>query len=134
MKKLTILFAVTLLFSTITISAGLPVSSTTSINSLADISGTWNLEADTGNENVELSMTIKQKDADFSGTVSTPFGDGDVNKGKVDGSKITAVIDIEIQGQPMELEMKGEVEGDKMTGTIEGPGVPQVAFTGSKAK
>jgi len=99
-----------------------------------NVSGTWNLEADAGGQNVAIGLSLKQQDSEFTGTVSTPFGDGVVKKGKVSGNNLTGMIDITIQGQPMELEMKGKIDGDKMTGTIEGPGVPQVTFTGTKGK
>jgi hypothetical protein len=34
----------------------------------------------------------------------------------------------------MELTIEGTIDGDKMTGTIFGPGLPLISFTGTKAK
>ncbi|NNF00836.1 MAG: hypothetical protein HKN25_17605, partial [Pyrinomonadaceae bacterium] len=87
---------------------------------------------DAGGQQVQIGLRLKQKESDFSGTVSTQFGDGTLEKGKVSGNNLTGTILIEIQGQPMELEIKGKIKDGKMTGTIEGPGVPEVTFSGKK--
>ncbi len=39
---------------------------------------------------------------------------------------------VSVQGQPMELKMEGTIDGDKMTGTFSGPGIPLVTFTAIK--
>ncbi len=97
-----------------------------------DVSGTWNIDADAGGQQVQFTFDLKQEKSEFSGTISTPFGDGTIESGKVSGNNFVGTIKVEIQGQPMELDLKGTIENDKMNGTIEGPGVPQVAFTGEK--
>ena len=112
----------------------LPAKTDMSEKASVDVSGVWNLDADASGQNVQIGFRLEQKDSDFQGTVSTQFGDGTIEKGKVSGNSITGTIKIEIQGQPMELEMKGKIVDGKMTGTIEGPGVPQVSFSGEKGK
>ncbi len=108
-------------------------SKTTLINNEdLDVSGTWNVDADAEGQQVELTFDLKQAEKAFDGTVSTPFGDGTVENGKVDEANITATINIEIQGQAMTLALKAKVEDGKMTGTMDGEGAPEVTFVGTK--
>ena len=98
----------------------------------AAIAGKWKLEAEAQGQPVDLTLVLTQQEANFSGTVSTPYGDGEVKDGKLTDSNFTAKIDISIQGQPMELSIVGKVDGEKMSGSIEGDSIPFVTFTGSK--
>ncbi len=100
----------------------------------AAIAGKWKLEADAQGQPVDLILVLTQEAADFSGTVSTPYGDGEVKDGKLSDSDFKARIDIEIQGQQMELSFTGKVDGENMSGSIEGDDIPVVTFTGSKEK
>lgn len=100
----------------------------------AAIGGKWKLEADAQGQAVDLILILDQKEAAFTGTVSTPYGDGAVENGKLTENNFEAAISIEIQGQPMDLSLTGKVDGEKMTGSITGDGIPVVTFTGSKEK
>ncbi len=97
-----------------------------------DVTGVWNVDADADGQQVDLTFDLKQTEKNFEGSVSTPFGDGTFVNGKVDGDKVAASINIEIQGQPMILTMEAKVENNEMTGSIEGDGVPEVTFVGTK--
>ena len=91
-----------------------------------DISGKWKMTADAGGQIVDIDAIIEQTKSTFTGTVNTPFGNGTIVNGKISGNNFTGTVQLEIQGQPMDLEMKGTVENGKMTGTMSGAGVPQV--------
>ena len=112
----------------VTLPKKVDMSKSASVN----VSGTWNLDADAGGQQVELTLVLEQKGNSFDGTVSTAFGDGIVEDGKISGSDFEGTIKIEIQGQPMELKLKGAIADGKMLGSIEGPGIPEVSFSGSK--
>jgi len=96
------------------------------------VTGTWILDADAGGQPVPITLVLKQEGDKFAGTVETPFGNGELTDGKVEGEKLTGVIDITIQGQQMSLDFAGKLDGKNISGTIEGPGVPQTTYTGKK--
>lgn len=98
------------------------------------VSGKWTMLADTGREQVQVALDLKQTGGDFSGTMSSMMGGGTVEQGKLSGQNFTGVIKAEIQGQPMEIRMEGKIEGDKMSGVLNAPGMPPISFTASKDK
>jgi autotransporter translocation and assembly factor TamB len=78
-------------------------------------------------------LDLKQSGADFTGTVASMHGGGTLEKGKISGNNLTGMMKVEIQGQPLEIQLDAKVEGDKMTGTMSGAGLPQITFTATKA-
>ncbi len=99
-----------------------------------DITGKWKMVADAGGQIINIDLDMKQKDADFTGTISSMLGGGTVENGKVSGTNVTADCKVDVQGQPVTLKMEGKVEGDKMTGNLSGPGLPPISFTATREK
>lgn len=99
-----------------------------------NLSGKWNMTADAGGQIIDIKADIKQTKSTFTGSVSTPFGDGTIVNGKVSGNSFTGTVEIDIQGQQMDLKMDGTVDkNNNMKGTMQGEGIPQVSFTAKKA-
>jgi Dipeptidyl aminopeptidases/acylaminoacyl-peptidases len=98
----------------------------------ADVSGKWNMVIDAGSQQIEVAFDLKQTGADFNGSMSSHLGPGTVEKGKVSGKNFSGILKAEVQGQPMEIQMDGKVDGGKLTGTLSAPGLPQMAFTATK--
>nr|HMS42309.1 prolyl oligopeptidase family serine peptidase [Pyrinomonadaceae bacterium] len=99
-----------------------------------DITGKWKMVADAGGQIINIDLDMKQKDADFTGTISSMLGGGTVENGKVSGTNVTADCKVDVQGQPVTLKMEGKVDGDKMTGNLSGPGLPPISFTATREK
>ena len=99
----------------------------------ANIAGKWDMTADAGGQQIPITAVFKQDGANITGTVSTPLGNGTIDSGKVSGDNVTGNLTVEVQGQMMQLQMEGKIEGNKMTGTLSGPGIPLVTFTATKA-
>jgi dipeptidyl aminopeptidase/acylaminoacyl peptidase len=98
-----------------------------------DINGKWNMEVNAGGQFFNIVVEITQKGADFDGKMTSAIGSGVIEKGKISGKNISAVLKTEIQGQTLEMQMEGSVdEKGKITGTIEGAGFPPVSFTATK--
>jgi dipeptidyl aminopeptidase/acylaminoacyl peptidase len=106
----------------------------TNLRSALSVGGKWNVTANVGGDSVEVMLDLKQSGADFTGTVSSMHGSGTVENGKVSGNNLTGLMKIEIQGQPFEIQLDAKVEGDKITGTMTGAGLPQISFSGTKAQ
>ncbi|MEO7674378.1 MAG: S9 family peptidase, partial [Pyrinomonadaceae bacterium] len=100
----------------------------------ANVAGKWTMTVDAGGEVIQVDLDLKQDGGDFTGAMSSPHGGGTVEKGKVSGTNVTAIVKAELQGQPMEIQLGGVVEGDKMSGTIAVPGLGTMVFTAVKAK
>lgn len=100
----------------------------------ANLAGKWNLSANAGGQMIDIALELKQDGANFSGTMSSMLGGGTIEKGVMSGNNFTALANVEVQGQLMQLKMEGKMEGEKMVGTLMGPGIPEVSFTATKAK
>jgi dipeptidyl aminopeptidase/acylaminoacyl peptidase len=100
----------------------------------ANVSGKWNMAADAGGQVIDIALDLKQDGANVSGTLSSMLGGGSINKGIVSGDNFTGTASVEVQGQIMSLQIEGKIIGDKMTGTMSGPGLPPISFTATKNK
>ncbi len=100
----------------------------------ADLSGKWTMIAQTGGQDIQISLDLKQKGADFAGSLVSHLGPGAVEGGKVSGNNVTGVIKADVQGQPMEITIEGKIEGDTWTGTPSGAGIPALPFTATRDK
>ena len=98
-----------------------------------DVSGKWTMIAEAPGQTVELLMELKQTDNDFNGTLSSAIGGGTVESGKVDGKAIQGTAKVNVQGQPVDVQIEGTVEGDTMKGTLNSP-FGLIPFTATKNK
>ncbi len=98
------------------------------------IGGKWNMIADAGGTTIPITVEFKQDGAAVSGSMSSDHGSGTLADGKISGNKVMGTFKAEIQGQPMDLQMEGTIEGDTMTGTLSGAGLPPISFTATKGK
>jgi dipeptidyl aminopeptidase/acylaminoacyl peptidase len=103
-------------------------------NGSSGIGGRWRMSVDAGGEVHDLSIEFKQTGSEFIGTMASGIGSGTFEKGKVEGSKVTAKLMADVQGQAMAIDVEGTLEGDKFNGTMNVPGVGVVAFTAVRSK
>jgi len=83
---------------------------------------------------IPITLELKQIGADLSGSMSSHLGTGTMESGKISGNSLVGTVKFSLQGQQLELKMDGKVEGDKMSGSIEAPGIPMLSFSGTRAK
>ncbi len=112
----------------------MPKTMDMSVAPTVNISGKWNLSANVGGQMIPISLDIKQEGAGVSGSMSSEHGSGTLENVKVSGKSVKGVIKAEIQGQPMDLEIEGTIEGDTMNGTLSNPQLPPISFTAKKEK
>jgi hypothetical protein len=98
-----------------------------------DLSGKWTFSVDANGQVIDLAVELKQTGADFSGTMSSPVSSGVIEKGKVNGSAVTATINADVQGQPTTIQMEGKLDGGKISGTMNVPGLGLLPFSAVKA-
>ncbi len=99
-----------------------------------DVTGKWEILADAGGQMIPITLELKQIGADLSGSMSSHLGTGTMESGKISGNSLVGTVKFSLQGQQLELKMDGKVEGDKMSGSIEAPGIPMLSFSGTRAK
>ncbi|MDQ3712822.1 MAG: S9 family peptidase [Acidobacteriota bacterium] len=99
-----------------------------------NLGGKWNMTANAGGQTIPVTLELKQDGATLSGSMSSPMGGGTLTDGRVSGNMAMGTFKVEIQGQAMELKLEGTTEGDKMTGTLSGVGLPPITFTATKEK
>jgi dipeptidyl aminopeptidase/acylaminoacyl peptidase len=100
----------------------------------ADVNGKWNMSVDAGGQIYDLGVEFKQTGSEFIGSMASIIGNGSFEKGKVTGNVITATLNADVQGNPTVIAVDGKVDGDKITGTMDVPGIGVVAFTAVKQK
>lgn len=98
----------------------------------ANISGKWKMIVDATGQQIEILLEVKQTGADFTGTTTSAIGNIVVEGGKVAGKVMKAKLKADIQGQPMEFDLEGNVDGDKISGSITGGGLGAMPFTATK--
>ncbi len=95
------------------------------------VDGKWDLSIDMQGQKLSVTMRLNQDGETVGGTIQTMLGEGKIESGKVQGSKMTAAAKTEIQGESVEFAIVGTVDGNSMAGTITAPMIPQpLSFTG----
>jgi len=100
---------------------------------LANAAGKWDLTVDFQGQNLPVSLTLAQDSAAITGEMDTMLGKGTIVDGTINENKISATVQAEMQGQPVEFAIMGKLDGDAMSGTITTPMVPDpLPFTGNR--
>lgn len=102
----------------------------------ADVNGKWNLIVDFQGQQLPITLTLNQMGEMVSGSLDSMMGKGEIANAKVSGNKFTSVAKTQLQGQPVDLNINGIIDGDSMKGSISSsiPNFPQLSFTGKREK
>lgn len=87
----------------------------------ANLTGTWEIEIETSQGTFTVTGEIEQEGAAFEGTLSSDFGELQVEEGVVSGTDVSFTITVDAGGQTMQLTFNGTVEGDTISGTGSAP-------------
>lgn len=98
------------------------------------ISGNWTLNVETPNGVMPLKAVLKQNGDQLAGTLDTPFGQFSITNGSVKGADVSFKAKVDVQGNQMEIEAIGKLDGDTMKGQLNSAVMPTVNFTGKKEK
>lgn len=85
------------------------------------VTGTWDVVIEAGGERIAGTMTLAQEGASFSGTMTLEMGTVQIADGSVSGNRITFSLVMTMGGQQMTMEASGTVEGDRASGSGDGP-------------
>lgn len=101
----------------------------------ANVNGKWNLQIEVQGQNLPVSFELNQTDSTFTGSFQSPFGAGEIKEGSISGNKIKGRIEVDFQGQNVEISLNGNVENENSIKGILAPqmdGLPDLPFTGNK--
>ena len=84
--------------------------------------GVWNVTLQTPSDEVSSTLTLQQNGEAVSGEVTTPFGTARISEGRLSGNELTLSYTLNIQGQPVQVQGRGRIEGNRIRGTMEAMG------------
>ena len=82
----------------------------------ANVAGNWRVEFATPTGEIGVTMTINQNGSKLTGRVVNEDGEFELT-GSVADDEVTVVWTVPEQGAPMQITMKGRIEGEYITGT-----------------
>jgi zinc protease len=103
---------------------------------VTNVNGKWNLIVDFQGQQLPITLTLTQVGETVSGSLDSMIGKGEIANAKVSGNKFTSVAKTQLQGQAVDLNINGIIDGDSMKGSISSsmPNFPQLNFTGKRDK
>lgn len=97
-----------------------------------NVAGTWMIVVTTKQGDLQFTLKLKQDGKNLSGSVQSPYGDGTVRNGKIDGN----VIFLDMEAEPLEVKLNGTADDNRMKGTVTSniPNIPALPFVGTRSK
>jgi hypothetical protein len=96
------------------------------------VAGTYNVTTKTPMGDQSGSFVVNVSGDTFTGTVSNPMGNMEVQDGKVSGNTLTWKMDMKVP-MPMSLTCTATVDGDSITGEIDTGAFGKMAMSGTRA-
>jgi hypothetical protein len=96
------------------------------------VDGKWEIVINSPMGAQKATLDLKTDGATLTGTQSAAQGTGPLENGKVEGSKVSWSAKI-TSPMPMTLEFAGNVEGDKLSGSVKAGAFGSFPFNGSKS-
>ena len=96
----------------------------------AKVDGSWKTQTKSARGNSEQTMTLKQTGATFAGEMVTAQGDKQAIK---DGTITGNDIEFTITRPQGDVQYKGTVSGDSMSGTFKGASGAEVQWTATRS-
>ena len=98
-----------------------------------DVSGDWEITSETPRGTMTRNITFKQEGSVLTGSIETQNGSLPIQKGTVEGNKISFTIVMSRGDRSFEMTYTGTVDGDTCKGTFQTPR-GEVPWTGKRTK
>jgi zinc protease len=113
---------------------GATPSTNTGSASTADPVGAWAIQITLPNgQSIPATLNISREASALNGTISSEAGSATLSNMTLSSNNLTSQITLNMQGQTIEGQVAGRIEGDRMTGTITIQGTP-INFTGTRSR
>ena len=98
----------------------------------AQVGGGWTMNLTSPQGPVDITMTLTQSGTTFTGTMASALGTQEISDGQINGRNLTWTSTIQIGGQSITLNYRGEVEGNRMTGSADLGSFGSATFTAER--
>ncbi len=98
----------------------------------AQLAGTWALNLASPQGPTDNTMTVTQSGNSFSGTMTSMMGTSEISEGQINGRTATWSMTLSFGGQSFTLSYKGEVDGNRISGTADLGSFGSANFTGER--
>ncbi len=98
----------------------------------AQMGGSWTMTLNSPQGPLELTMTIAQNGAGFSGSMTSQLGTTEITGGEIAGRTATWTTVIQAGGQAITLNYRGEVDGNRMSGSADLGSFGSATFTAER--
>lgn len=106
-------------------------ASGTPANGLPNVGGNYSISINTPGQPLTSTLALTQQGAQLTGSMTSQAGTSPIKDGKVSVDGFTFSATVPFGGSSIEITVKGTVEGNKISGTIDSP-QGAVTFTGTK--
>jgi hypothetical protein len=98
----------------------------------AQVGGTWAMTLNSPQGPLDITMTMNQSGAAVTGSMTSMMGTQTIDEGQVNGRNITWSMTMQVGGQSITIQYRGQVEGTRMTGSAELGSFGSATFTAEK--
>lgn len=98
----------------------------------AQVAGEWAMMVTSPQGPLDVTMTLVQSGSSFTGTMTSPMGSQEISDGQINGRSLTWSLTMQIGGQSITLNYRGEVDGNRMTGSAELGSFGSATFTAER--
>ncbi len=98
----------------------------------AQIAGTWAMTMQSPQGPLDITMALTQSGTSFSGTMTSMMGTSPIDEGRISGRTATWSMTMQAGGQTFTLSYRGQVEGNRMTGSAELGSFGSATFTAER--
>lgn len=98
----------------------------------AQVAGTWAMTLTSPQGPLEITMTLTQSAGGFSGSMASQMGSMEITGGEINGQIATWTTVLQMGGQSITLTYRGEVDGNRMSGSAELGNFGSGTFTAEK--
>jgi hypothetical protein len=98
----------------------------------AQVAGEWAMAVTSPQGPLDVTMTLVQSGPSFTGTMTSQMGSQEISDGQINGRSLTWSLTMQVGGQSITLNYRGEVDGNKMTGSAELGSFGSATFTAER--
>ena len=98
----------------------------------AQVGGGWTMTLTSPQGPMDITMTLTQSGTSFTGTMTSQVGNQEISDGQITGRNLTWTATLQFGGQSITLSYRGEVEGNRMSGSAELGSFGSATFTAER--
>lgn len=117
-----------------TTSAALASAQKASMQKAVDVSGVWEVTSESPRGTMTRKVTFVQDGTALTGTMESRMGSLPIEKGSVEGDKISFTVEFSMGDRRFEIVYTGTVEGEKASGTFLTPRGDEVPWTAKRVE